>query len=331
MNGSASRPVIVIPGDDPPQIAGSPHLERLRHHGDVVLHDTRPRDVEEQVERARKATAILNSRGQVKWPGEALRRLPDLEMATVCGIGTDSIDLEAARELGIVVCNVPGRTAPVVAEHALALLLGVARRVAFQTAELRAGRWTRALGTSLAGKTLGVIGTGNIGCAMIRLARAVGMNVIAWSYHPSPEKSAELGFRYTDLERLLEESDAVSLHVQLTEESRHLIGERELSRMKPGSLLVNTARGEVVDTRALVAALESGHLGGAGLDVFAEEPLPPDHPLLRAEQVVLTPHAADQTPEGVDLLNDGCADNVIAYLEGSPTNVVVGPGRGGRK
>ncbi|MCZ6796229.1 MAG: phosphoglycerate dehydrogenase [Planctomycetota bacterium] len=328
---SASRPVIVIPGDDPPQIAGSPHLERLRRHGGVVLHDTRPRDVEEQVERAREATAILNSRGQVKWPGEALRRLPDLEMITVCGIGTDSIDLEAARELGIVVCNVPGRTAPVVAEHALALLLGVARRVAFQTAELRAGRWTRALGTSLAGKTLGVIGTGNIGCAMIRLARAVGMNVIAWSYHPSPDKSTELGFRYTDLERLLEESDAVSLHVQLTEESRHLIGERELSRMKPGSLLVNTARGEVVDTRALVAALESGHLGGAGLDVFAEEPLPPDHPLLRAEQVVLTPHAADQTPEGVDLLNEGCADNVIAYLEGSPRNVVVGSARDRRK
>ena len=134
--------VIVIPGDDPPQLQGSPHLERLKSHGEVVLHADRPPTVEDQVRRAGNAVCLLNSRGAVKWPGEVLRRLPRLKMITVCGIGTDAIDLGAAGELGIVVCNLPGQTAPIVAEHALALMLAVAKRAWFQTNELKSGRWT---------------------------------------------------------------------------------------------------------------------------------------------------------------------------------------------
>ena len=133
---------IVIPGDDPPQLQGSPHLERLKHYGEVILHADRPSTDEEQVRRAGNATCLINSRGAVKWPGEVLRRLPRLKMITVCGIGTDAIDLEAARELGIVVCNLPGQTAPIVAEHALGLMLALAKRAWFQTNELKAGRWT---------------------------------------------------------------------------------------------------------------------------------------------------------------------------------------------
>ena len=320
----STRSSIVVPGDDPPQIQGSPHLDRLRPYGEVTLYDTRPESDEEQLLRAEDADIIINSRGQVTWTRELLARLPKLKMMTVCGIGTDAIDLDAARELGIVVCNIPGRTAPVVAEHAFALMMAVSRRVAYQTAELKAGRWTLLLATSLLGKTLGVVGTGNIGCAMIRLARAFGMQVIAWSYHPSPEKAAELGFRYVDMDDLLRESDVVSLHVKLTGESRNLIGERELALMRPGSLLVNTARGAIVDMRALVKALDTGHLAGAALDVYDAEPLPPEHPILQCEQVVLTPHNADQTPEGMDLLNRGCVDNVVAFLEGKPQNEVAG-------
>ncbi len=234
----------------------------------------------------------------------------------------DAIDLEAAREMGMTVCNIPGRTAPIVAEHAFALLLAVSRRTAWFTSELKEGRWQRVLSTSLSGKRLGVVGTGHIGCEMIRLARGFGMEVVAWSFHPSTEKAGKLGFRYVELEELLTTSDAVSLHVKLTADSRHLIGQREFEQMKPGALLINTARGAVVETESLVSALQSGHLGGAGLDVFDTEPLPSDHPLLGCEQVVLTPHCADQTPEGVDLLNGGCVDNVCAFLAEQPQNVV---------
>src|SRR5262249_6041204 len=149
------------------------------------------------------------------------------------------------------------------------------------------------------------------------------MQVQAWTFHPSPERSARVGVPFVSLDELLRTSDMVSLHVPLTDQTRWLIGSRELSWMKPGAILVNTARGAVVDNRALAAALEAGLLGGAGIDVFEEEPVPPDHPLVCCEQVVLTPHAADQTPEGMDILNGGAVDNVIAFLEGRPQNRVV--------
>jgi phosphoglycerate dehydrogenase-like enzyme len=157
---------------------------------------------------------------------------------------------------------------------------------------------------------------------MIRLARAVGMEVIAWSFHPQPELAAQHGFRYVELDELLQQADAISLHVKLTPESRGLIGHREFELMQPGCLLVNTARGAVVDTEALVESLNRGHLGGAGLDVFETEPIPADHPLFRCEQVILTPHVADQTPEGMEILNGGAVDNVVAFLQGKPQNRV---------
>lgn len=317
-----SRLTIVIPGDDPVQIAGSPHLDRLRPYGEVVLYTDRPASLEEKIARACDADILINTRGAVTWPGEALRALPRLRLIATCSVGTDMIDLAVARELGIVVCNQPGRTAPVVAEHAFGLMFALAKRAAFQTAELKAGRWTRRENIFLQGKTLGVVGTGAIGAEMARLGRALGMKVIAWTYHPSPERAAALGVQFVELDLLLRTADVVSLHVKLTADSRGLIGRRELALMKPGALLINCARGGVVDTPALVEALHSGHLGGAALDVYDEEPLPPDHPLLSCEQVVLTPHSADQTPEGIDLLNAGAVDNVIAFLEGRPQNVV---------
>jgi D-3-phosphoglycerate dehydrogenase len=325
------RPTIVIPSDHPVQIGGSPHLERLRQRAEVVLHSTRAADAEEQVRRAEPADILINSRGYLKWPGELLRRLPRLRMISTCSIGTDAIDLAAARELGIVVSNIPGQTAPVVAEHALALILATAKRVAFQTAELRAGRWLPRYNTYLAGKTLGLVGAGAIAAALANLARAIGMQVIAWTFHPSAQRAAELGIRFVELDELLRTSDVVSLHVRLTDQSRGMIGRRELELMKPGALVINTSRGAVVDSTALVAALESGHLGGAGLDVFEIEPLPADHPILRCQQVVLTPHAADQTPEGVELLNQGAVENVLAYLDGRPRNVVDAAEQGSRR
>ncbi len=240
----------------------------------------------------------------------------------MCSIGTDCIDLVRATELGIAVCNVPGRTASVVAEHAFCLMLGLSRRIGRMTELMRRGEWPHEIAFSLEGKTLGIVGTGQIGCEMIRRARAFGMRVLAWSFNPDQTKAEQLGFEYADLDAVLSESDAVSVHCRLSDDSRGLIGREELARVKQGCLLINTARGAIVDHSALVESLNSGHLGGAGLDVFTEEPLPPDDPILRCEQVVLTPHAADQVPEGIDALTDGCVQNVLNYLEGSPTNIV---------
>ena len=148
------------------------------------------------------------------------------------------------------------------------------------------------------------------------------MEVIAWTFHPSSDRAKKLGVRFVELDTLLKTADVVSLHVALTDDTREMIGKTELEKMKTGALLLNGARGAVVDTDALVDALNSGHVGGAGIDVYEEEPTPPDHPLLACEQVVLTPHCADMTPEGVDLLNSGAVENVIAFLEGQTQNAV---------
>jgi phosphoglycerate dehydrogenase-like enzyme len=313
---TAKRVTFVVPGDDPPQLQGSPQMERLEPYGDLILHTNRPASLEEKIERAKDADIILNTRGAVNWPGEALRSLPRLQMITTCSIGTDMIDLEVASELGIVVSNQPGRTAKVVAEHIFGLMFAAAKRAAIQTAELKAGRWGRMDNIYLQGKTLGIIGTGNVGTELARLANALGMNVIAWTFNPSRERANQMGVQFVDLDDLLRQSDVLSLHVRLSDETRGLIGRRELTLMKEGALLVNGGRGELVD------ALNSGRLAGAALDVYDVEPLPADHPILSCRQVVLTPHLGDQTPEGMELLNEGVVSNVMAYLEGRPQNVV---------
>lgn len=318
-----NRLKIVVPGDSPPQIQDSPHLQRLKPYGDVVLYTDRPETAEEKIQRAEDADILINSRGMVKWHADVLPHLPKLKLISLCSIGTDMIDLDEAKKRGIVVCNQPGRTAPVVAEHSFGLMFALAKRAAFMTTAMQSGKWPRMDNVFLQGKTLGIVGTGHIGSEMARLGKTIGMNVIAWTYNPSVERAKQLGIKYVSFEDLLRMSDVVSLHVKLTDRSYRLIGERELALMKPNALLINVARGQIVDTDALVRALNSGHLGGAAIDVYEQEPPPPDHPLLTCEQVILTPHCADMTPEGVDLLNEGAVDNIIAFLEGNPKNVVV--------
>mgnify|MGYP001170498003 CR=1 FL=1 len=317
----AERVRIAVPGDFPRQIAGSPHLKRLEPYGDVTVYESSPAEAAEKIERVRDCEVIINSRGVVTWRDE-LEQLPRLRMITTCSIGTDMIDLALARNRGVVVSNQPGRTAPVVAEHMFGLMFALAKSAAFQTAEIKAGRWTRKMNGMLQGKVMGIVGTGAIGAEMARLAGAVGMEVIAWTFNPSPERARALDVEFVALEELLARADVVSLHVKLTAETQGFVGSEELARMKQGALLLNGARGDVVDLEGLTAALRDGHLGGAALDVFPDEPFVRSHPILECENVVFTPHAADQTPEGVDLLNEGAVDNVIAFLEGNPQNNV---------
>ena len=259
---------IVAPGDDPPQVQGSPHLDRLEPYGDLTVHTDRPATMDEQLARVEGAQVIMNTRGAVKWFREALEQLPDLRLIATCSIGTDMIDLEAAKERGVVVCNQPGKIAPYVAEHIIGLMFAAAKRAAYQTAELKAGRWGLRQNIYLQGKTIGVIGTGNTGAEVARIANSLGMRVIAWTYNPSPERARALGVEFVELDDLLRESDVVSIQVRLSDDSREMLGQREFGLMKPGAIFVNGGRGELVDTDALVEALNSGHLAGAGLDVF---------------------------------------------------------------
>ena len=313
---------IVIPGDFPPQIQDSPQLERLDGRGELILHRDSPTDMAEKMARVAGAEIIMNTRGSLTWGEEEFAQLPELKMITSCSIGTDMFDLEAAKRHGVIICNQPGRTAPVVAEHMFGLMLAVSKRVVYLTTETRKGKWPRIDNVMLQGRTLGIIGTGAIGAEMVRLARAIGMNVIAWTYNPSDERAAQMGVTFKSMDEVLSESDVISVHVKLTEDSRHLIGADQFAMMKQNSIFLNGARGAVVDTDALVSALNLGHLMGAGIDVFEEEPTPHDHPLFACEHAILTPHCADMTPEGVDLLNGGAVDNVLAYLEGHPQNRV---------
>lgn len=322
MDENQRPPRIVVPGDYPPQIQGSPHLARLNGYGEVLIHTDLPSDVDELVERSRGAGVIINTRSSVAWPAEALRRLPELRLIATCSIGVDMIDLAAARECGVTVCNLPGRTAPVVAEHAVALMFSAARRLPEQTAAIRAGNWPSGHSVSLRGKTVGIVGTGNIGAEFARVCNALGMRCLAWTFNPTPARAEQLGVEYVELDRLLGEADVVSLHLRLSPQSQRLIGKREFGLMKPGALFINVSRGGLVDEAALTEALRSGRLAGAGLDVFEPEPPSPENPLLACPNVAFSPHVADMTPEGAELLNDGAIENVIAFLNGRPQNQV---------
>ena len=321
----SDKPVIVVPADDPPRISRSAYLSELRAIGDVRLFDDRPATDAEMLDRLADADVLLNSRSAVNVNESVIRQLPRLKMIAVCGIGYDAIDVEAADERGIVVSNIPGRTAQIVAEHAVGMMLAVSRRMARTTEELRAGHWSSQTGRSLIGKRIGIMGTGNIGQEMIRLCKAIGMEVVAWTFHPDEQKARELGFVYVSREELLESSDVVSLHVRLSDSTRRMIGAPELALMKSDAILVNTARAAIVDTMALVEAINGHHLFGAAVDVFDEEPMPKDNPLTACDNVVLTPHSADQTPEGLDILTLGCIENIQAFLQGKPQNVVNKP------
>ena len=319
---NGNRPLIVVPSDDPAQCQGSPRMAELEAVADLKIFPTRAESFDEQIERAQGATVIINSRSYLEWREDAFKLLPDLRFISVCGIGTDSIDLDAARDRGITVSNIPGKTAPVVAEHAFGLMFAAAKRAAWYTEMTRKGEWVKQDGVFLGDKTVGIVGTGNIGAEMARICNAFGMNVIAYTFNPSDERAEKLGVRFVDLDELLASSDVVTIHTKLTPDSEKLIGAREISLMKPTAILVNVARGPIVDEAALVEALNAGHISGAALDVFEDEPLPEGSPITQCEQVVLTPHIADMTPEGLDLLNQGVVENSLAYLNGTPQNIV---------
>jgi len=252
----------------------------------------------------------------------------NLKVISQVAVGYDNIDVEAATQRGIYVTNTPGVLTETVADLTWAILLAAARRVVEADRCIRRGGWTRPwfdvmLGSDVYGKTLGIVGLGRIGSAVARRARGFNMKILYYSRTRKPKLERELNAKYVDLDTLLRESDFVTLHVPLTRETYHMIGERELRLMKPTAFLINTARGAVVDEKALYRALKEGWIRGAALDVYEREPISPDHPLLKLENVVLTPHIGSATAEtrvGMAVL---AVKNLLAALEGEvPPNLV---------
>ena len=320
--------MIVVPDDFPSVFDGSQAHERAKALGPVRIFSQRGADAQDElIRRIGDAKIAINIRAHARFTDTVFTACPALKMVSVWGTGTDNVDLNAAGMRGVTVCNTPGVNAFAVAEHALALMLAVARKITVLDREMRAGKWPREMHTQILGKTLGVLGMGAIGSRVAALGRALGMEVLGWSAQGDEARIRAAGARPAGKEELLRSADVISLHVRLTGETRGIIGRKEFALMKPTAILVNTGRGPLVERDALLAALREGRIKGAGLDVFHQEPLAPDDPILSLPNVVLSPHNAGQTPE---VIRDGllrAVANVESFLKGKPADVVVAPVR----
>lgn len=317
---------IVVPDDFPPVLSGSAAERELARLGALEIHTVRGADQESELaRRIAGADVVLNIRAHARYSASVLASCPTLRYISVWGSGTDNIDLAACKRAGIVVANTAGVNANAVAEHAIALMLSVARRIPEMDRAVRAGEWPRHVMLSLEGKTLGVIGLGAIGKRVTALANAFGMRVLATTFGPDNGRAAAAGAQAASLDALLRGSDFVTLHLRLSSATTNYLNRERLQSMKPGAILINTARAALVERAALVDALRHGPLSGAGLDVFHQEPVAVDEALLRLPNVVLTPHDAGMTREVIDRGLALAVENVRAFLEGRPQNVVESP------
>ena len=321
-----AAPLIAVPDDFPSVFEGSAAHAKCRALGETRVVTARGADDEaELIRRIDGARIAINIRAHARFSDAVFAACPSLKMVSVWGTGVDNIELESAGRRGITVCNTPGVNAFAVAEHAIALMMAVARRIPRIDREMREGKWPREQLVQCLGKTLGVFGTGKIGARVAEIGRALGMTVLAYSARGDAARVAALGARAASKEEILRQADFMSLCLRLEPETRGFLGRREFAQVKKSLIFINTGRGALVDREALLDALSTGKIAGAGLDVFHEEPIKPDDPLLGMPNVVLSPHHAGQTPE---VVRDGllaAVTNVENYLAGTPTDVVVAP------
>jgi phosphoglycerate dehydrogenase-like enzyme len=298
---------IHIPDDAPPVLRSSAVWPHLAAHAELVYHDTLPGSEDGLAARIAEAELVLNIRSSSKFTANVLAACPRLRVISVWGTGTDHVDLEAAARRGIAVRNTPGVSAVSIAEHTLALLLAAARHIPQADAATRRGEWPRGQSVELNGKVCGVIGLGAIGRRFAQLAKGIGMRVVAWTMHPKADSEIEM----VELDELYRVSDVVSIHLRLSPETEGMIAALQFGAMKKTAILINTARGAIVDEESLVTALAGNQIAGAGLDVFANEPLPKSHPLTNLPNVVLTPHCAGITPEALEAGLRMAVENVL--------------------
>jgi glycerate dehydrogenase len=300
-------------------------LERL---GSCEVFDRTP--AAQVAERAKEAEIVLSNKTVLD--REIIGKLPRLRYIGVLATGYNVVDLEAARERGVAVTNVPAYSTASVAQMVFALLLELSTQVGHHAGEVRRGRWSQSPDfcfwekplIELEGRTMGIVGFGQIGRRVARLAEGFGMHVLVQTRNPDRYKGnlQNAGIEFVELIELLRRADVVSLHCPLTPETEGLIDAERLALMKPTAFLINTGRGPLVDQAALAAALNAKRLAGAGLDVLSQEPPPADNPLLKAENCIITPHIAWATREARERLMTTAVDNVLAFLEGKPKNVV---------
>lgn len=297
------------------------HVKKLRSLGDLQVFAEPPKTPEELKKRIREADIVI-----VGWSNltkDVIDSAARLKMISIWATTCHYADLEATRKRGIVVTHVPGYATESVAEYTFALLLAGIRKLTLADKHVKNGNfdWRPFGGRELAGKILGVVGTGAIGCRVAEIGRAFKMQVLGYDKYPNVKRAEEIGMRYVDFSTLLRESDVVTLHVTMTSETERLIGKKEIASMKNGAVLINTSQGRVIDEMALVAALKSGKLSFAGLDVLAEEPPARDNPLFRLDNAVLSPHIGFNTAEAEARCTDICVDNVVKFIEGRLQNV----------
>ena len=298
------------------------HISKLQAIGDLKIFEDSPKTPEELKERIREANIII-----VGWSNitkEIINSAEKLKMISIWATTYHYVDLETATERGIVVTNVPGYATEAVAEHVFALLLALVRNLPSADKHVRGADfdWRPFRGIELAGKTIGIIGTGSIGCRVAELGKAFKMQILAFDKYPDLNKAEKFGMRYVGLQTLLKESDIITLHVPLTSETERLIGKKEIRAIKRGAIMINTSQGRVIDEKALISALKLGKLFCAGLDVFEEEPPAKNNPLFKLPNTILSPHCGFHTYEAVKRCTDICINNITKFLEGCPQNVV---------
>ena len=297
------------------------HVRKLCSLGDVKIYGEPPKTEDELKARIKEADIVI-----VGWSNltrKVINAAKRLKMISIWATTCHYVDLEAAKEKGIVVTHVPGYATEAVAEYTFTLLLAAVRKVTLADRHVRKGNfdWRPFGGIELAGKTLGIIGTGAIGFRVAEIARAFKMQLLGYDKYPNPKRADEIGLKYVDLKTLLKESDVISNHVTLTSETGKLVGKKEIAAMKNGAVIVNTSQGKVIDEKALVQALKLGKIAYVGLDVLEEEPPPKGNPLFKLDNVVLSPHIGFNTTEAEARCSDICIDNVARFLEGKHQNV----------
>lgn len=299
---------------------GSPAIERLRQKAQVQIFTEKFASEKELIQSLKGSQAIIPIRERTRFPAALLRSFPDLEIIAQTGNHAYHIDMGAATEAGILITMAPGGIG--VTELTFGLMIAIMRRIPQSDAAMRQGEWPLVLGYVLKGKTLGILGLGKVGSEVARIAQAFGMKVIAWGPTLTQERAEKSDATYMSLEEVLKNSDVVSVHLKLSDQSKRLLDETKLRLMKTTAYFINTARGAIVDEKALFKVLSEKAIAGAALDVFVEEPLPQNSPLLQLDNVVLAPHLGWPTDAGFRGFAENAVENILNYMEGKLTRAV---------